>query len=116
MLSKGYAYEKVAEQHLRQQGCKIKDKNYRIRKGEIDIIALDQTTIVFVEVRYRKSSSFGSPEETITRQKQAKIILTAQHYMAKYNLWDRRIRFDVVTIKPTPEGATAINWIKNAFS
>ena len=116
MLSKGHAYEKLAENHLRQQGCKIKDRNYRIRRGEIDLIALDNITTIFVEVRYRKSIKFGTPEETITKRKQARIILTAQHYMTKFNLWNSSVRFDTITIKPTTNGDLEINWIKNAFS
>lgn len=116
MLSKGHAYEKLAEKHLRQHGYKIKDRNFRIRKGEIDLIALDHNTLVFVEVRFRKNSLYGSPEETITRQKQVKIILTAQHYMTKFNLWSSNARFDVITIQPAAEGNLKINWLKNAFS
>ena len=116
MLSKGHAYEQIAEKYLYQQGCKIKDRNYHIRKGEIDLIVLDNATLVFVEVRYRKNSRFGTPEETITKRKQDKINLTAQHYIAKFNLWHTNARFDVVSIKPTARGDIEINWIKNAFS
>lgn len=116
MLSKGYAYEKLAEKYLCQQGYKIKSRNFRIRKGEIDLIALDNNTLVFVEVRFRKNSLYGSPEETITRQKQTRIILTAQHYMTKFNLWNTNARFDVITIQPTAGGDFKINWLKNAFS
>ena len=116
MISKGHAYEKLAEKYLHQQGCIIKDRNYHIRKGEIDLIALDNTTLVFVEVRYRKNTTFGTPEETITKSKQNKIKLTAQHYMTKFNLWNCNARFDVVTIKPTANGDIKINWLKSAFS
>lgn len=116
MLSKGHAYEKVAEKHLRQHGCIIKYKNYQIRKGEIDLVVLDNSTLVFVEVRYRKNSRFGSPEETVTKRKQAKIILTAQHYLTTFKLWNVNARFDVITIQPTLEGDIKINWLKNAFS
>lgn len=116
MLSKGHDYERIAEKFLRLQGCRIKDRNYQIRRGEIDLIALDDQTIVFVEVRYRKSSKFGTAEETITRNKQSKIIITAKHYMTKFNLWSSNARFDVITIKPTIQGKIEINWLKNAFS
>lgn len=116
MLSKGHAYESIAEQYLTQKGYHLKARNYHTRRGEIDLIMLDGCTLVFIEVRYRKSNIYGSPEETITKAKQAKIIYSAKHYISKYKLWNANARFDVITIKPNSLNKSEINWLKNAFN
>ena len=115
MLSKGHAYEKVAEQFLINKGLAIKTRNYHTKKGEIDLIMQDGSTIVFIEVRFRKMSFYGTPEETITKSKQSKIIFCAKHYLAKFKLWNLDARFDVITIKPSQTNKLEINWIKSAF-
>lgn len=116
MLSKGHAYEKVAEQYLTQKGFHLKARNYHTRRGEIDLIMQDNNTIVFIEVKYRKSSTYGSAEESITKTKQEKIIFSARHFMTKFNIWNMNARFDVITIKPSASDKLEINWLKNAFN
>ncbi len=115
MLSKGHAYEKIAEQYLSDKGYQLRARNYYTKRGEIDLIMQVDSTIVFVEVRYRKSISFGTAEETITKSKQSKIIFCANHYISNFKLWNMNARFDVVTIKPTNSNKLEINWLKNAF-
>tara|TARA_R110001592_G_scaffold356543_1_gene658629 strand:- start:2738 stop:3088 length:351 start_codon:yes stop_codon:yes gene_type:complete len=115
MLSKGHAYERVAELYLTKKGYTVKARNYHTRRGEIDLIMQDENSIVFVEVRYRKSFLYGTAEETITKTKQLKIIYCAKHYISKFKLWNMNARFDVITIKPTPNKQLEINWLKNAF-
>ena len=82
--------------------------------GEIDLIMKDSDTLVFVEVRYRKNSKFGSPLETITPNKQRKIRLTAETYMAKHGLKNTDCRFDTVGLSGNLTTPT-IDWVKNAF-
>ena len=73
MLSKGLLYEKIAKQFLEQAGLKTITANFRSRFGEIDLIMRDGRTLVFVEVRFRKTISHGSAEESVTHAKQRKM-------------------------------------------
>ncbi len=92
-------------------GLHVIEKNYRDRFGEIDLIARDGNTLVFIEVKYRKNASSGHPEEAVGISKQRTISKVAQHYMLykKYPL-STSVRFDVVAI----EGED-IRWHRNAF-
>ena len=117
MLSKGHAYEDKAEQFLISQGYKLREKNYYTRRGEIDLIMTRGTSLIFIEVRYRKNARFGSAEETITKTKQAKIVFSARHYITTHNLWHMNAQFDVVTLTPNqPDNSLQLNWLKNAFT
>ena len=110
--------EKEAEKYLKKCGYKILEKKYTSKCGEIDIIAKDGEYLCFVEVRMRKNSDFGTPGETVTRQKQTKIINTAKDYISKHNL-DGYFRFDVVSILGEEKGNKLniknMELIKNAF-
>lgn len=103
--------ESIAESFLIKNKFKIIEKNFRTKTGEIDLIADDQGTLVFIEVKFRKSSDFGQPFETVTYKKQQKIIRTAQSYLQKQpKLANKACRFDVISIHNQD-----INWIQNAF-
>ena len=107
----GKRYEQLALNHLKKQGLNTLCRNYRCRRGEIDLIMQDQQTIVFVEVRYRRYHYFGSALESIDRKKQQHIIASANHFLLK----KRRTlltacRFDIISCNQTE-----IHWIKNAF-
>ncbi len=103
--------ELMAEHFLKKQGVTIIEKNYRDSPGEIDLIADDLGTLVFIEVKFRKSTNFGQPFETVTRVKQQKIIRTAESYLQKHpQLANKACRFDVISIQDQD-----INWIPNAF-
>ncbi|WP_413854070.1 YraN family protein [Candidatus Ruminimicrobium bovinum] len=106
----GNNYEAVAAEFLKKLGYKIIEKNYRVKAGEIDIIASDKKTVVFVEVKFRKNSNYGNPYEFVTIQKQQKIIKAALLYI-KQNKLKTDFRFDVVSICDNK-----IEHIKNAFS
>lgn len=108
---KGSRNEILAAKYLIDQGYKILDMNYTTKIGEIDIIALDINTLVFVEVKYRKSEKYGMPEEAVDFRKQNKIRRVASFYLLekKYND-DTRIRFDVIGIL-----GNKINHIKDGF-
>ncbi|NPA57971.1 MAG: YraN family protein [Aquificae bacterium] len=96
---KGKLFEDKAVEILKKAGYRILDRNFRTRQGEIDIIAEDGDTLVFVEVRYRKNGNFGSPEETVNRQKVKKLVSTAYRYISMKNLNKAGIRFDLIAIE-----------------
>lgn len=84
--------------------------------GEIDLIMIDSSFLVFVEVRFRTSNEYGNPLETVTRAKQRKIIRTASHYLlSKFNSHDIACRFDVVAVTQQENEQLSFNWIKSAF-
>lgn len=118
----GSAYERRASEYLENQGLQILDNNFRCRIGEIDIIAKENTvengktvpTIVFVEVKYRKTTKNGHPAEAVSLNKQKKICQVANYYITykqKECYQNINYRFDVVSIL-----ADEITWYKNAFS
>jgi putative endonuclease len=111
-LSQGQAAEDKALDYLRREGLALVNRNYRCKSGEIDLIMQQNDTLVFVEVRYRQSSHFGSAAESVTTSKQRKLLITANHYLQK-NRVDRPCRFDVVGIGG--KNLTEIEWIQNAF-
>ena len=96
--------EQRAAAFLKQKGLRIVGRGVANRCGEIDLIALDGETIVFVEVRTRQSLDAGHPAESVTIEKQAKVTRAALSYLKSKNLWNRRTRFDVVAIV-WPDGA-----------
>ncbi|MCR4781162.1 MAG: YraN family protein [Lachnospiraceae bacterium] len=112
-LQKGAYYEKIASVYLEQyMGYDILELNFKCRFGEIDIIAKDEDTLVFVEVKYRENDKHGMPEEFCDIKKQKKILQTARVFMLKsHSGFDIPVRFDVVSIL-----GDKIKVIKNAFS
>lgn len=117
----GKAAESKAARYLRSQGLRLLCRNYRSRHGEIDLIMADSNTLVFVEVRYRRSEQFGGAIESVTAAKQKKIRLTAASYLQTHpRLQSSNCRFDVIGLTHAPAAAvnTAVlrfDWIKNAF-
>lgn len=101
---------------LKCRGYEIIETNYHCRWGEIDIIARDQETTVFVEVRSRRSNNPTSPAESINKKKQAKLTLTAQHYLIAHDLGDDcNCRFDAVEVRFERGKPVSVEIIKNAF-
>ncbi len=106
--------ESSARAFLEREGLRFVEGNFRSRFGEIDLIMRDGDTIVFVEVRHRKSNRFGTAAETVDRRKQLKLIRTAQYYLRRHlRLVERPCRFDVVATS-TQEGQID-RWIPHAF-
>lgn len=98
----GRSGEAAAAHYLREQkNYTILHQNYRHRLGEIDLIAKDKDTIVFIEVKTRTTRRYGHPAEAVERQKQRKITRVAKAYLGRYRLWDRPCRFDVIEVIPT---------------
>lgn len=115
---RGERYERIAALYLRQNGLRILHHNFHnSKKGEIDLIADDAGTLVFVEVKYRRSHAAGYAEEAVTRSKQRTIIEAARFYLCRYGIPDTRpMRFDVIAIQDTEtEGQVQIKWIRDAF-
>lgn len=96
--------ENFACDFLGKRGYKIISQNYRIRGGEIDIIAEDGDTIVFIEVKTRKSLVFGHPEEAINKRKQHKLALVAEQYLSSHELYEKDYRIDVIGIEVGQDG------------
>ncbi len=90
--------EDEACKYLKKQKYKILERNYKSKFGEIDVIAKDKDTIVFVEVKFLNSSNFGLPRERITPTKLRKTRMTANFYLAYKNLLGTKVRFDAIEI------------------
>ena len=112
---KGLHYEKMALKHLTKQGLKLLHKNYHCRLGEIDLVMRDADYIVFTEVRFRENPDYGNGLDSVTKNKQQKLIKTAQYYLINHGLYEKiAARFDVVSICKS-QGKTELVWVKNAF-
>jgi len=107
--------EKLAENFLIKKGFKILQKNFCIRGGEIDIIAQEKETIIFIEVKTRKSKIFGEVIEQISKRQKNKIIKTAMNYLNLNNLSNCHWRIDVITIFYQTKNYQ-INHFKNAIA
>ncbi len=116
-LTRGHHGETLAAEYLSRQGLKLLDRNVRAGRGEIDLVMLAGTTLVFVEVRARKSEAPVSAVESISRSKRLKVIETAERLLQTRAEWQNRpCRFDVVAVR-TASGMQPdhIDWIKDAF-
>jgi putative endonuclease len=105
--------EELAVSHLKKNGYRILERNYRNAIGEIDIIASENRTIVFIEVKARTSGDFGMPFEAVNRKKQRKMRNVALLYLKKFKK-EVPARFDVVSIL-MELGREEVSVIKNAF-
>ncbi|MFC1798594.1 YraN family protein [Thermodesulfobacteriota bacterium] len=110
----GKTSEAIAVKYLKKQKYKLLVQNYRTKFGEIDIIARDRKTLVFIEVKARKSDQFGHPKGAVTYQKQKRISRVTLHYLKETGQNDVKARFDVVSIR-LKNGKPEIEVIKNAF-
>lgn len=101
--------EDLACKYLQKHGYKILERNYRIRGGEIDIVAQDGEYLVFVEVKTRYSYEYGLPVESMTSWKIKHLLKTAKFYLQKVNWEDRPYRLDFISVDfacPSKEGAS----------
>ncbi|MBN2568187.1 MAG: YraN family protein [Deltaproteobacteria bacterium] len=110
----GKAGEDCAVRFLKRKGYRIIERNYRCVFGEVDIIAIDQGTVAFIEVKSRTSDRFGNPEEAVGKRKQKKISQIAMNYLMVKDMVDCDARFDVVAVHLSVEGERT-ELIKNAF-
>lgn len=110
----GKAGENLAAAYLAENGYRIVTRNFRYRRGEIDIIAETESLLVFVEVKERKTGALVSPLESVTADKQARILRTASLYLLRHPT-SRQPRFDVIGLTRRENGTYEISHIKNAF-
>jgi putative endonuclease len=110
----GQRWEALAARRLRREGYTLKERNFRARAGEIDLIAEENGVLCFVEVKGRRGEGFGAPAEAVTLEKQRRIARAAQEYLAVRRLGAPPCRFDVVAILES-DGATQITILRDAF-
>jgi putative endonuclease len=112
----GQRGEDEAERFLRQLGYKILARGSRNKLGELDLVALDGQTIVFVEVKTRRSTDRGHPADAVDQRKQARITRLALAYLKRHRLLEQRCRFDVIAITwPDDHQPPKIEHFKHAF-
>ncbi len=109
----GRAGELEAERFLKNAGLSIVDRNVRVGKFEIDLIAKDGDEIIFVEVKTRRSDKWGYPEGSVDYKKQKALKKAGRYYFLKHCNQKQTYRFDIIAI--TCEPTISIEWIKNAF-
>lgn len=106
--------EKKAEEYLKKSGYKILEKNFYSYFGELDIVALEEKTIIFIEVKTRSSLEYGLPSEAVTKLKIKHMYKTAEYYLYKRNLYGMDVRFDVIEIY-IKNNKTQINHLKQVI-
>ncbi len=108
--------ERLAEEHLRALGFRILARNLRVGRNELDLVAIERQTLCFVEVRTRRSTRFGTPQESVNRKKQRHLVRAAQEALRSQR-WPRHggVRFDVVAVDAAVE-PPRLELIRNAFS
>jgi putative endonuclease len=106
--------EALAEEYLKRKGFQILKRNYRYGRKEIDLIAREGNTIVFVEVKAGKSKDFGAPQERVNLRKQRNLTEAAHHFIQEENVTDCDFRFDVLAIN-YQRGKEEVDHIRNAF-
>ena len=100
----GRTGERLAAEELTHQGYRIIERNFRCRHGEIDLIAEDANDLIFIEVKTRRGSAYGLPEEAVTPRKQQKIVQVATYYLDLHACSERSWRIDVVAVQLSSNG------------
>ena len=118
-IRNGQLGQDIAERYLLKQGLKLIERNVRWHdkgyRGEIDLIMTDKKTLVFVEVKSRRSTQFGSAVSAVGPAKQKQLSRLAMRYLHEKASFDREARFDVIGITFSDSSAPIIDWISNAF-
>ena len=115
-IETGKIGEKEGTNYLKKLGYKLLKQNFRCPLGEIDCIAKDKDTLVFIEIKTRREPAYyGFPEESVDWRKQRKMTKVAQYYLKRVNRLDAPSRFDVLSISIRNDGHFDINHIQNAF-
>ena len=113
---RGQQGEQLAVAYLEGQGYRIQAHNYRHRRGEIDIIAWDGATLVFVEVKTKGHTAFGHPQEMVDARKQRTLVSGAMAYIQQHHIRHTVLRFDVIAIQIPPDRPPEVMHIQEAFS
>ena len=106
--------EEIALRFLKKNGYRILQKNYVCKMGEVDIVAREKDTFAFIEVKTRRSTSYGPPQMAVNQKKQEQLSKAALHFLKENGLEEAKARFDVVAILLGPKG-DEIELIRNAF-
>ena len=106
--------EAIASMVLAKRGYRIVERNFRSRWGELDVVAYDGATLVFVEVKARRGARFGEPAYAVDRRKQRRLVRLAQQYLVRRKLGEPLCRFDIVVVDERP-GGPWVEVIANAF-
>jgi len=115
-LIRGRRGEDAAAEHLRSLGMDILTRNWRGRRGELDIVARHGDTLVFVEVKTRDRAGMATPFDALTREKRRRLSRAAGEYLSRHDAWDTPCRFDLVAVTVGGDGRGAeIEHIENAF-
>ncbi|MDB5986064.1 MAG: hypothetical protein JWR16_1117 [Nevskia sp.] len=113
---RGAAAEAQAQRHLEAAGLRLIARNWRCRGGELDLVMRDRDTLVFVEVRSRARSDYGSALETIDARKQARLTLAARSFLNQHPEHAARpARFDVVALDGAADQPQTLDWLRAAF-
>jgi putative endonuclease len=113
----GVAAEQLAYDYLQGRGLKPVERNYRCRHGEIDLVMLDDGCLVFVEVRYRSRGAVARAAVTVDRQKQTRLIRTAEMFLATRPRYSSCAAwFDVIGVDGRGTGRRTVEWIRDAFN
>src|SRR5271163_950312 len=113
-LPLGRRGERAAEKYLRRNGYRIVARNFRAAGAEIDIVAMDGDTLVFVEVKTRRSREAGAPEEAVDERKQKQIRRAAEIFATRYRADEVTMRFDVIAVDASGD-RLEIELLRNAF-
>lgn len=113
--ARGYHAEQAAAQYLEQQGLRIQASNFSCRAGEIDLIAVEDDSLVFVEVRARRTGSLVNGADSVNGTKQRRLIRAARFYLHRHALNESFCRFDLVAVRIQSSGDYEFEWIRNAF-
>jgi putative endonuclease len=112
----GFRGERAAQRFLKRKGYRIVARGLRLRGGELDLVAVDGRTVVFVEVKTRTSHDAGHPAEAVDHNKQKRITRAALRFIQRHGLFDCRCRFDVVAVTwPSNQKKPTIEHYENAF-
>jgi putative endonuclease len=107
--------EDLAARHLKRAGYRIVERNVRAGRHEIDIVARQGDTVVFVEVRTRASAAPVPPEDTINPEKRRRLVSAARHYMTRHPEPETYYRFDIIAILMPERGKPQVTWLQDAF-
>jgi putative endonuclease len=114
LLTFGRRSEILAADHLRSLGYRIVASPYRTKTGEVDIVAWDKGTLVFIEVKARKN--MDPPEDSVNFRKQQRIIRAAHAYISRYHLEDKPYRFDILAVTSVPGSKPEFRLLRDAFT
>ena len=106
--------EEFTAKFLKKNNCKIIERNFNCKSGEIDIIAENREYILFVEVKTRQEGQMLEPRYSVDRKKQQKLLKTASYYLQSHKI-TKQPRFDIAEVIVNNEGKMSINYLENAF-